>query len=170
VIDIIRINHARTLGAALLAATAAAVALPVPAGASTLVNDLSVSSCTSDNCSSETITGSLSMHGAFSIPWTLRMGAIAGECLRLETVFADSDLEIVAVAPSGTAFRNDNGGAGNLSLVKIAPAESGWYTVRVGRFDGAPVAENFILRYGRYTSASNPNCASPTPPVLSAVR
>jgi hypothetical protein len=170
VIDIIRINHARTLGAALLAVSAAVVGPVEPARADTTVNDLSVSSCTAANCSSATITGSLTAHGTFSIPWTIKLVAVAGDCVRLETVFALSDLEIVAVSPSGRAFRNDNGGAGNLSLVKIAPAESGFYTIRVARADGSVAGpENFDLSYGRY-SLSNPNCASPTPPALSAVR
>jgi hypothetical protein len=97
------------------------------------------------------------------------VGAIANECVRLETVFADSNLEMVAVSPSGQVFRDNNSGAGDLSLVKIAPAESGWYTVQVARSNGTPAAENFGLRYGRY-SGGNPNCASPTPPSLSAVR
>jgi hypothetical protein len=162
VINIIRLDRSRVLGAALLAASAVTAPM-MPAGAHT-INSLPPSACNFNNCSAALIFGSITSHGSFSIPWEAQVGAIAGECLRLETTTADSDLEIVAISPSGQVFSNDNGGAGNLSLVKIAPAESGWYTVRVARSNGTAAAENFILRYGRYTSASNPNCASPTPP------
>ena len=153
---------------ALALATLGGLTLAEPAGATT-INDTSVSTCTGANCSSERVIGSITTHGSFAIPWTIQVGAIAGECVRLETQLASSDLEVVAVSPSGQVFRDDDGGTGNLSLVKISPAESGWYTVQVARFNGTPAAENFTLRYGRY-SAGNPNCSGPTAPTLSAVR
>jgi hypothetical protein len=94
--------------------------------------------------------------------------------VRLETtkVLGDSglNLEMVVVSPSGQVFRDDDGGAGNLSLVKIAPTEQGFYTVQVSTANGGAAAVNFRLRYGRYAVAGNPNCAAPTPPVLSAAR
>jgi hypothetical protein len=160
--SILPTKRAQLLGAALLAASAIAPA--VPAGATT-INDLSVSTCTSSNCSTDSIAGSLTTHGGFSIPWVIQVGANTGECLRLATTVTTSDLEIVAISPSGQVFRDDDGGTGNLSLVKISPAEAGWYTVRVARFNGAPVAENFVMRYGRYV-AGNPNCAGATAPAL----
>jgi hypothetical protein len=153
---------------ALALATVGGLMLAEPARAST-INDLSISTCTGDNCSSERLIGSITSHGPFTIPWAIQVGAIAGECVRLETQLASSDLEVVAVSPSGQVFRDDNGGPGNLSLLKISPAESGWYTVQVSRANGTPAAENFTLRYGRY-SAGNPNCSGPTAPTLSAVR
>jgi hypothetical protein len=94
------------------------------------------------------------------------VGAEAGNCVRLETTGSGADLEIVAVSPSGQVYRDDDGGAGNEALVKIAPAERGWYTVQVSTFNGAAVSTNFTLLYGRYGTASNVNCADPTPPAL----
>ena len=167
-IKTIPLNRSHVLGAALLAASTTLAPAGL-AGAAT-INDLSVSTCTSANCSTDSIAGSITTHGGFAIPWVIQVGANAGECLRLATTVTSSDLEIVAVSPSGRVFRNDDGGGGSLSLVKIAPAEAGWYTVQVSQFSGTPVAENFVMRYGRYTSASNPNCSTPTPPALSAAR
>jgi hypothetical protein len=154
------------LAAALLAAASTIFAPTGPASAST-INDLSVSTCTTNNCSSEIITGSLTTHGGFAIPWTIQVGANVRECLRLETTFASSDLEMVVTSPSGLVFRDDDGGVGTLSLVKIASAEAGWHTVQISRFNGSAAAENFTLRYGRY-SAGNPNCAGATAPTARA--
>jgi hypothetical protein len=147
----------------------AAIVLAAPAGATT-INDLSVRNCMRTNCSTESISGSIgNQSGVFPFPWEIQVGSEVGNCLRLETTFADVDLEIVAVSPSGAVYRDDDGGAGDLSLVKIAPAERGWYTVQVSTFDGAAVSANFTLLYGRYASASNPNCQPPTPPAARAV-
>jgi hypothetical protein len=108
VINIIRLDRSRVLGAALLAASAMA-APALPAGAHT-INSLPPSGCTFANCSAALITGSTTTHGIFSVPWAAQVGAIVGECLRLETTQTTSDLEIVVVSPSGQVFSNDNGG------------------------------------------------------------
>jgi hypothetical protein len=165
-VSILRFDRAHLLGAALLAASAT-FASAGSASAST-INDLSVSTCTTTNCSTDSIAGSITSHGGFSIPWVIQVGANGGECLRLATITTSSDLEMVAVSPSGLIFRDDDGGDGNLSLLKIAPAEAGWYTVQVARFNGSPTAENFVMRYGRYSAASNPNCAAPNAPTARA--
>src|SRR4029453_11345415 len=70
------------------------------------------------------------------------------------------------VAPNGLVFRNDDRAPGDLRpLVKIASTpNNGWYTVSIGRFNGAANTGNFTLAYGRY-NAGNPNCALPTPPL-----
>ena len=159
------------MAAAGLAATLATFAPVGSAGAATTINDLSVASCTGINCSSDTINGSLSSIGSYAVPWAIQVGSDPGQCVRLETTFVQGglDLEMVVVSPSGAVYRDDDGGAGLLSLVKIAPTEKGWYTVQISSFNGGSAAVNFTLRYGRYSSATNPNCANPTPPVLSAV-
>ena len=141
----------------------------LPAGATT-INDLSVRNCARERCSIESITGSIgNQAGVFPFPWEIQVGAESGNCVRLETTGSGGvDLEIVAVSPSGQVYRDDDGGTGNEALVKIAPAERGWYTVQVSTFNGAAVSANFTLLYGRYGSAGNINCDAPTTPVLRA--
>lgn len=160
------------MAAAVVAATLAAFAPAMPAGAATTINDLTVASCTGARCSSEQITGSLGSFGSYAFPWEIQVGSDPGQCIRLETtdVQGGLNLEMVVVSPSGAVYRDDDGGVGNTSLVKIAPTEKGYYTVQVSSFDGGSAAVNFILRYGRYAAAGNPNCAAPTPPVLRAAR
>src|SRR4051794_4361638 len=117
----------------------------------------------------ESISGSIgNQGGVFPFPWEIQVGANVGQCLRLETTSVDpssTDLEMVVVSPSGQVYRNDDLATGNrLSLVKVSPAERGWYTVQVSTFDGRPVTANFTLRYGSY-SGGNPNCQTPTQPL-----
>jgi hypothetical protein len=50
--------------------------------------------------------------------------------------------------------------------VKIRPTEQGFYTVQISSFNGGAAAVNFSWRYGRYSSASNPNCNQPTRPLI----
>ena len=141
------------------------------ASAATTINDISTSTFGTANCSSKSILGSIgNQSNAFAFPWVIQVGAGTGECIRLETTLAAvGDLEIVAVSPSGTLFRDDDGGAGDLSLVKIASAEGGFYTVQISHFAGDAIDANFRLRYGRYSSG-NANCSSPTPPAAAVQR
>jgi hypothetical protein len=156
----------------LLAASALiAVGAANSAAAGGPLYDLSRSTCTTINCSSESITG-YTTNGNFSspypTPWVGVIGPSGGECLRIQTTQQDADLELVVVAADGTVFRDDDGAGNNLSLVKIAPTIRGPYTVQVSHYAGNPVSATFVLRYGLYSPATNPNCASPTPPSLSA--
>jgi hypothetical protein len=141
-----------------------------PVSAGPLVFDNSVSGCTGNNCSSLTLPGSVLAFGPSAASFVIEAFATSGQCMRLDVTSQDVDLEIVAVAPNGQVFRNDDqGGAGGLRpLVKIdATPNNGWYTVQVQQFAGSAVGANFVLRYGRYNTG-NPNCATPTEPVLSA--
>jgi hypothetical protein len=169
-------NMGRLLNSKLYAAAGLASALATflpagPAGAATTINGVAVASCTTPNCSSALIIGTLTSHGSYAVPWVIQVASDPGQCVRLETtdvIGSDLNLEMVVVSPSGRVFRNDNiSGTNNLSLVKIAPTEHGFYTVQVSGFNGGAAAVNFELRYGRYSSAGNPNCASPTPPLVS---
>jgi hypothetical protein len=143
------------------------------ADASGPLNDSSRSTCTAVNCSSETITGyttngNFGVNGPYPTPWVGVIGPSGGECLRIQTTQQQGgDLEIVVVAADGTVFRDDDGGGNNLSLVKITPTIRGPYTVQVSQFNGAPVSATFVLSYGVYLPATNPNCANPTPPLRS---
>jgi hypothetical protein len=94
-----------------------------------------------------------------AVPFVIQIQGVAGQCLRFETTEQDTNLEMVVVAPNGNTYRDDDGGAGSLSLVKIVPApNTGFYTVQISRFDGVAVNAAFTLRVGMYP-ATNPNCS-----------
>jgi hypothetical protein len=108
-----------------------------------------------------------------STVWTAEVFARDGECLRFDLtkpVAPDDELrdfELVVIEPNGVVFRNDDRSASDpRPLVKIAPADDGWYTVRVANSFGLGnvfgETNNFTLLYGRYTRG-NANCANPTP-------
>ena len=71
--------------------------------------------------------------------------------------------------PNGSVYRDDDGGGSLRPLVKIASTpNSGWYTVQVAHYLGAPTNANFTLKYGRY-NAGNINCSGGTVPVSSGI-
>jgi hypothetical protein len=165
--DMRRVLNSKFLAAAGLAS---ALATFLPAGAvsaATTINDPTVASCLPTYCSAESITGTIGSHGSYAFPWEIQVGSDPGQCVRLETTSVQGglDLEMVVVSPSGRLFRDNDGGVGNLSLVKIAPTEQGWYTVQVSAANGGAALVNFTLSYGRYSSFGNPNCATATPPL-----
>ena len=149
------------------------VAAVVWAGA--LIHDSFVSTCTTLNCSSESIRGTYILDGGGrAIPWTAQLFSNGGECVRVQVTEEGTDLETVLVSPNGTTWRNDDGGgAGTVGgacflcpLIKAnTPAGiNGWYTVSVSHFAGNGVTANFLLRYGRYP-LGNPNCSGATVPL-----
>ena len=76
----------------------------------------------------------------------------------------NNDFELVAVAPNGQVFRNDDRVAGDRRpLVKVAGTLPGWYTVQVSEFAGHAVDADFTLAFGRYNNG-NANCAPATTP------
>jgi hypothetical protein len=147
-------------------AIAGLIALASAAHASR-VFDPSLDPCTTVNCSSETISGTVGSLGAQPLSWTLQIFAQAQQCMRLEVTAESVDLLTVAVAPNGTIFRNDDSGLAtcpNCPLVQIGNTPNvGWYTVQVMQFAGGGAFSNFTLRYGVYP-LNNPNCAAPTTP------
>ncbi len=153
-----RTHHVGLLATGLLVAAAA------PAAA-TQMFDTSVSTCTTANCSSITLGATLAGNGLSAGPWTAEIFGGANECLRLDVTAQTVDLEIVAVAPNGTVFRNDDRPGSLLPLVKINGAQNGWYTVSVSQFAGAISDSNFNFAFGRY-NLNNPNCATPTAPAM----
>ncbi len=129
--------------------------------------DTTASTCTGINCSSTVIGGTVNGFNSTHGSWTAEIFAPAGACLRLQNLSQGADLEIVAVAPDGSVFRNDDGGVAPCtlcSLVKINNTRNGWYSVSVNQFAGTAVQANFNLAFGQY-NANNPNCATPTVPV-----
>lgn len=138
---------------------------PGLATASTELFDNTVSACTTANCSSLVLPGTMLSFGAGSAGnWVANVFATPGQCVRLDVITQTTDLEMVVVAPNGVVFRNDDRAVGDVRpLVKIGSApNNGWYTVHLSHFLGSAVSANFTLLYGRYT-AGNPNCSVPTP-------
>jgi hypothetical protein len=148
-------------------AIAASVALTSGAHATSRVFDPSRDPCTTVNCSSERISGTVGSVGVQPLSWTLHVFSVAQNCMRLEVTAEDVDLLIVVVAPNGTIFRNDDSGLANCPncpLVKIGNTPNvGWYTVQVMQFAGAGTFGNFTMLYGVYP-LNNPNCDAPTTP------
>ncbi len=137
----------------------------VPPGSATEIFDDTTDSCTFINCSSLRIPGSILNHvGVSPHPWVAQIFKEIAPCMRLDVVAQESDLEIVAIAPDGTVYRNDdrNGNSDLRPLVVVGPnTRKGWYTVQISNFNGSTLEPNFQLRYGTYLSGVN--CANPTP-------
>jgi hypothetical protein len=152
------------VGSAFAIAASTAMATTVHA---TPIFDPSSSTCTTANCSSETISGTFGVLGAAqsALPWTVEIFSFPQRCLRVEVTSQTTDLELVVVAPNGTVFRNDDGGIApcfNCPLVKVGNTPNqGWYTVQVAQFAGGGNFSNFTLRYGVYP-LNNANCSVPT--------
>jgi len=136
---------------------------PALSSAQTNIFDDSVSTCTGINCSSLRIPGTVLNFAPSAGNWDINVFAGANECVRLDVISQDTDLEMVVVAPNGTLFRNDDRTSTDLRpLIKMTPtSNNGWYTVHLARFNGSAVNGNFVLLYGRY-NRNNPNCAAPT--------
>lgn len=130
--------------------------------------DFSTDSCTTVNCGSvrvTAVTNGFNTNNAAAGPWVAQTFVSAGQCLRLDTTFQTTDLEMVVVAPNGTFWRVDDRGGSLLPLVVIDPAPvTGWYTVYINHFGLAGGEHEFDLLYGRYTHLNSGNCASPTAP------
>jgi len=98
-----------------------------------------------------------------SRPWTAKVYAGAGECLRLFVTSTAFDAKIGVISPSGTVYRDDDSGGSLRPLVRLNNTGAGWYTVQVAHYRGLPQNANFTLLYGRYP-AFNTNCEVPTAP------
>jgi hypothetical protein len=124
--------------------------------------------CTAINCGATRLTGTVNtivLEGVtLTVPWLASVNARAGECIRLEVLVANQDLETVVIAPDGSMWRDDDS-IGNRPIVSFVAPMSGWYSVQVAHFAGSTVKSLFAMAYGRYTSPANPNCGSSTPPV-----
>jgi hypothetical protein len=155
---------------AIIAAATMAV-LPSTAEAGGRIFDPSLSTCTTANCSSQQVNGTVASQNGNADPFTVQVWSFGNECLRFQTLSqtGGTDLEVTVVSPNGSVFRNDDAGiapCGLCSLVKFI-AQRGWHDVHIQQFSGAAVNSDFDLRYGRYPNG-NANCAAPTPPALSA--
>lgn len=134
------------------------------AWAASLVFD-NFDSCTTANCNASIYNGSyLVSSESDANPFILQVFASRNECLRLDVIAQDQDMEMVIVSPDGAVWRNDDTGGLMPEIRVITRDISGWYTLQVSNFagDGDPVGD-FTLAYGRYNT-SNPNCAGATVP------
>src|SRR4051812_37946015 len=78
----------------------------------TEIFDNTPSTCTSANCSSLLIPGTVLNRDDLSLrPWEVQLFALPNECVRLEVAAQQQDFEMVVTAPDGTVFRNDDGGS-----------------------------------------------------------
>jgi len=153
-----------------LAALIFGLSLPIkPAWAGFDIFDPTVSTCTTLNCSSVRLDGTVHAFGPSANQWNVNVFAAPRECLRVAVTAEVADLETVVRAPNGTVFRNDDGFIAPCPLcpvVKVASAaNNGWYAVSIAQFAGAPGESNFTVWYGRYPFG-NPNCAGATPPLI----
>ena len=166
------------MGTRLKAAALAALVVASGAAASASeINDPTVGSCTTNNCSSIEVIGQVfrsTVNGVVRAkPFVVQAFGGPNECLRFETNYQAQDLELTVVTPDGTVYRDDDGSSlcAVCSLVKLVtpPTQRGWYTVHVSHYGGAPVDAEFRLFYGRYTAA-NPNCSNSTAPALRSLQ
>ncbi len=128
------------------------------------------STCTTINCGSRTIQGTVTQFGVSGQPWVAEVFSPNGRCFRLQVTAQGTDLEMVVRAPNGQVFRNDDSFAAPCALcplVKIANSpNNGWYTVSLSQFAGAAASANFTMLFNTYP-VGNINCAAPTAPVNS---
>lgn len=155
------------LPAALVCALAALSSPAAHAGAR--VWDNSFSTCSTVNCSSLTIPGTVTNPASNNDPFEMQFFIAANECARFEVLqtIQGTDLEMVVRAPNGSIYRNDDGSGGGVfanPLVKINGApNSGWYSLSINHWSGVASYTDFVLAYGRY-NLGNVNCATPTVP------
>jgi hypothetical protein len=103
-------------------------------------------------------------------PLVLQLVAAANECLRVQADFQQADMEMVLISPTGRIWDDDNAGGDIEPLIKVAPVPAtGWYTLHINNASGAAANQAVEVSYGRYTPATNPNCARPTPPLVNDV-
>lgn len=141
----------------------AMVIVPAMAWAGSQVFD-SQNTCTAANCSSMTINGTYQFDAFNNAnPFTLQVFSSGGECLRINMSSQGTDLESVLVSPSGLTWRDDDGGAGVLPLIRANTDVRGWYNLSISRFNGGGPQADFTVNIGRYNSG-NPNCAGATVP------
>jgi hypothetical protein len=142
--------------------------MPITVLAGSLMYD-PLNTCTSTNCSSQTIHGTYHSDAAGDRdPFILQLYSGGDECVRLDVTAEDYDLEMVLISPTGRIWRNDDRNlSNNRPLIKAITDINGWYTLQVSHFNGADVIADFTLRYGRY-DPGNPNCSSVTPPVVTS--
>lgn len=129
--------------------------------------------CTTLNCGSLLLRGRINAHpsppafpAAIANSWVGQFAGVAASCLRFQVVAESRDLAMTVVAPNGTVFTNDSGGAAACRAcprVVVATAAKGFYTVAISNRNGAGLETSFTLRVGLFNAGNAPNCTGPTP-------
>ena len=124
--------------------------------------------CEEINCNARSVGGVVLAFPPFAYPWVGEFFAGFGQCIRLDVIEQSADMELHVISPNGDIFQNDNKGTAAGSpcpmcpLVKITKAPlGGWYTVRVGRSNGAAVNAAWTMLVSQYP-LGNINCAEST--------
>lgn len=160
------------LGWKLLFTTAVASVLLATSATATPIFDPTVRDCETRNCSAVVLGGTANGFLNAPMPWTVQVYAGARECLRLEVISQEADMEMRIVAPDGSkTWLSDDSGELPCPLCPVLAIptrqQPGWYTVHVGEFGGASVQANFTIAYGRYARTS-PNCTASASPAGAA--
>jgi len=140
-----------------------AAALAAPASAAQLVPQRQT--CTTLNCNALELPGQINSHlGNLANPWVAQFAGQANSCLRFHVTAQSRDLAMSVVAPDGTVFTNNAGGAPCPACprVVITAVSTGFYTVVINTTTGAPAEGTFTLRAGAYNNNNATNCANPT--------
>lgn len=158
-------GHGKVLFLAALTFGVALAARPVSAAAQGLFDPKNT--CTGINCNSQTVTGFYSYDNTTnrSNPFVVQIYSQGNECVRLDVLQQNTDLEIVLVSPAGEIWRNDDSGSGACNLcplVKALTSSNGWHTLQVSHYAAGAGTAQFRLQYGRY-NAGNVNCSPATP-------
>src|SRR6476620_11738929 len=96
--------------------------LASPALAGDEIFDPTITTCTSLNCQSKDINGTILSSATNAAQWTASVYAGAGECLRIAVTVQYTDLIATLSAPGGTLFRDDDSGGSLRPLIKVDPA------------------------------------------------
>jgi hypothetical protein len=159
-------KHTKPVGLSLLLAVCLLVG-GGPAAATNMFDPGPVVNCTSVNCGSRIIGGTVLRSSDFPLPWVTQIAARQGECLRIDVIEQGADLEAVLISPSGMVWINNNGVAGGQGpVIRInGIPQNGWFTLQLSHQTGLPVDTDFTLAFGRYPFNNNANCL----PVVEAV-
>ena len=139
-----------------------------PAAATNMFDPRPLRNCTTVNCGSSIISGTVLQSSDFPLPWVAQIGAGDGECLRIDVTEQGANLEAVLISPSGQVWRNSSGvagGQGPVLRINDIP-QNGWFTLQLSHQDGLPVNADFTLAFGRYLTNTNVNCLPTVQPVL----
>jgi hypothetical protein len=131
-----------------------------PAVATNLFDPKPLEDCHGVNCGSRTIGGTVLRSSSFPMPWVGQIGANQGECLRIDIIEQDVDLEAVLIGPNGRVWiNNDRTAVDQRPLIRVnGVPQSGWYTLQLSHEAGLPVNADFTLAFGRYPLNEAANC------------
>jgi hypothetical protein len=150
-----------------LAASGAVVAAlagsPNSAGAEPSVISMPITTCTATLCGTNKFNARISQSFTNSNPFVAQFSVNPERCAVFEVIATNqaNDLEMALVAPNGTTFTDDDGGAGLNPRVVIANPFRGIYTMVLNHFTGLGIDDIAVIKFAQY-NLGNPNCAGAT--------